>query len=121
MTRIFIVLLVALYSQAVLAETHVIKAFLADPVEVVDEQGKLQREIARKDTPKQPIAVLQLNKALDLVQVELAGQKIWLDVGDLRIEPPLNVMELPCQQMPQSLASDTHNKSTLGYGAGCSQ
>ncbi|CRM85653.1 hypothetical protein H097_00790 [Pseudomonas sp. FH4] len=121
MNRILIVLLAALYSQGVLAETHVIKEFLADPVEVVDEQGKLQREIARKDTPKQPVQVLQLNTDLELVLVELAGQKVWLDTRDLRIEPPLNVMSLPCQQMPQSLASDTHNKSTLGYGAGCSQ
>ncbi|AIG04271.1 Uncharacterised protein [Pseudomonas fluorescens] len=121
MNRTLIVLLAALYSQGVLAETHVIKAFLADPVEVVDEQGKLQREIAHKDTPKQPVPVLQLNKALELVQVELAGQKVWLDTRDLRIEPPLHVMSLPCQQMPQSLVSDSRNNSTLGYGAGCNQ
>ena len=121
MNRILIVLLAALYSQGVLAETHVIQEFLADPVEVVDEQGKLQREIARKDTPKQPVQVLKLNKELELVQVELAGQKVWLDTGDLRIEPPFHVTELPCQLMPQSLAKDCNNKSTLGYGAGCNQ
>ena len=121
MNRILIVLLAALYSQGVLSETHVIKEFLADPVEVVDEQGKLQREIARKDTPKQPVQVLKLNKELELVQVELAGQKVWLDTGDLRIEPPFHVTELPCQLMPQSLAKDSNNKSTLGYGAGCNQ
>ena len=40
---------------------------------------------------------------------------------DLRIEPPFHVTELPCQLMPQSLAKDSNNKSTLGYGAGCNQ
>ncbi|KAA0941255.1 hypothetical protein FQ186_27945 [Pseudomonas sp. ANT_H14] len=121
MNRTFIVLLVALFSQAVLAETHAIKAFLADPVAVLDEQGKQEREIAQKDTPKQPVPVLQYNKALDLVQVELAGQKVWLDTMDLRIDPPLNVVDLPCQMMPKSLAKDSHNNSTIGFGAGCNQ
>ena len=121
MNRILIVLLAALYSQGVLAETHVIKEFLVDPVEVVDEQGKLLREVARKDAPKQPLPVLQLNQALELIQVELAGQKVWLDTGDVRIEPPFHKTELPCQLMPQSLAKDTHNNSTLSYGAGCNQ
>ena len=121
MNRILIVLLAALYSQGVLAETHVIKEFLADPVEVVDEQGKLQREIARKDTPKQPVQVLKLNKELELVQVELAGQKVWLDTGDLRIEPPLNVVDLPCQGLTKSQTKDSRNNSTIGFGAGCNQ
>lgn len=48
MNKILIVLLAALYSQGVLAETHLIKEFLADPVEVVDEQGKVQREMAAR-------------------------------------------------------------------------
>ncbi|SDV07374.1 hypothetical protein [Pseudomonas mucidolens] len=121
MTKTLIVLLVVLFSQEVRADAHTIQAFLADPVAVLDEQGKLQREIAQKDAPKQPVPVLHYNQALDLVQVELAGQKVWLDPMDLRIEPPFHVTDLPCQQVPKSLASDSHNKSTLGYGAGCNQ
>ena len=87
MNRSLIVVLVALFTQGAWAETHSIKAFLADPVAVLDEQGKQQRELPKKDTPTQPVPVLQYNKALDLVQVELAGQKVWLDTMDLRIEP----------------------------------
>ncbi|MFO2466144.1 hypothetical protein OOJ96_22540 [Pseudomonas sp. 15FMM2] len=121
MNRTLIVLLGALFSQCVQAETHIIKQFLADPVVILDEQGKLQREIAQKDAPTQPVPVLQYNQALDLVQVELTGQKVWLDPMDLRIEPPFNITTLPCQQVPKSLASDSNNKSTLGYGAGCNQ
>jgi hypothetical protein len=121
MNRTLIVLLVALFSQGAWAETHSIKAFLADPVAVLDEQGKQQRELAQKDAPAQPVPVLQYNKTLELVQVELAGQKVWLDTMDVRIEPPLNVVELPCQEMPKSLVKDSRNNSTIGFGAGCNQ
>ncbi|MFC6339225.1 hypothetical protein GIR22_18835 [Pseudomonas sp. CCM 7891] len=121
MNRTLFVLLAALFSQPAWAETHSIKAFLADPVAVLDEQGKQQRDLPRKDAPTQPVPVLQYNQALDLVQVELAGQKVWLDTMDLRIEPPLNVVELPCDKLPKSQAKDSHNKSTIGFGAGCNQ
>jgi hypothetical protein len=121
MNRTLIVLLVALFSQGVWAESQSIKAFLADPVAVLDEQGKQQRELAQKDAPTQAVPVLQYNKALELVQVELAGQKVWLDTMDVRIEPPLNVVELPCQEMPKSLAKDNRNLSTISFGAGCNQ
>ncbi|AFJ58788.1 MAG: hypothetical protein A2W79_27235 [Pseudomonadales bacterium RIFCSPLOWO2_12_60_38] len=121
MNRSLIVLLAALFTQGAWAETHSIKAFLADPVTVLDEQGKQQRELAKKDAPTQPLPVLQYNQALDLVQVELAGQKVWLDTMDLRIEPPLNVVDLPCQGLTKSQAKDSRNNSTIGFGAGCNQ
>lgn len=121
MNRTFTVLLLALVSQGAWAETQSVKAFLADPVAVLDEQGKQQRELAQKDAPAQPLPVLRYNKALDLVEVELTGQKVWLDTMDVRIEPPLNVVELPCQEMPKSLAKDSRNLSTISFGAGCNQ
>jgi len=121
MNKTLIVLLAALFSQGVWAQTNNVTAFLADPVAVLDEQGKQQRELAQKDTPPPPLPVLQYNKTLELVQVELAGQKVWLDTMDVRIVPPLIVVELPCQSMPKSLAKDSHNNSTIGFGAGCNQ
>lgn len=121
MNRILIVLLASLFSQPLWAENHSIEEFLADPVAILDGQGKQERELPQKDAPTQPVPVLQYNKALELVQVELAGQKVWLDTMDVRIEPPLNVVDLPCQKMPKSLAKDSHNNSTIGFGAGCNQ
>ncbi|AZF29803.1 MULTISPECIES: hypothetical protein [unclassified Pseudomonas] len=121
MNRSLIVLLAAVFTQGAWAETHSIQAFLADPVTVLDEQGKPQRELAKKDAPTQPMPVLQYNQALDLVQVELAGQKVWLDTMDLRIEPPLNVVDLPCLGLTKSQARDARNNSTIGFGAGCNQ
>ena len=61
MNRSLIVVLVALFTQGAWAETHSIKAFLADPVAVLDEQGKQQRELPKKDAPTQPVPVLQYN------------------------------------------------------------
>lgn len=121
MNKTLIVLLAVLFSQVALADVHSIKAFLADPVAVLDEQGKQQRELARKDAPTQPLPVLQYNPALDLVQVELAGQKVWLDTMDLRIEPALNVVDLQCEELIKSKKKDSNNKSTIGFGAGCNQ
>jgi hypothetical protein len=121
MNKHLIVLLAALFTQGAWAETHNIMAFLADPVAVLDEQGKQQRELPKKDTPSQPVPVLQYNKTLDLVQVELAGQKVWLDTMDLRIVPPLNIVELPCQGLTKSQTKDSRNASTIGFGAGCNQ
>ena len=40
---------------------------------------------------------------------------------DLRIEPPLNVVDLPCQGLTKSQTKDSRNNSTIGFGAGCNQ
>jgi len=120
MTRTTVLLLAALFSQAALSATPTVDAFLADPVALLDEQGKLQRELPLKDTPKNPIPVLQYNETLELVQVELSGQKVWLDTMDLRLNPS-KIVKLPCQKMPNSLKADSQNNSTIGFGAGCNQ
>ena len=49
MNRSLIVVLVALFTQGAWAETHSIKAFLADPVAVLDEQGALVGELSEQD------------------------------------------------------------------------
>jgi hypothetical protein len=120
MTKTTVLLLAALFSQAALSATPTVDAFLADPVALLDEQGKLQRELPLKDTPKNPIPVLQYNETLELVQVELSGQKVWLDTMDLRLNPS-KIVKLPCQKMPNSLKADSQNNSTIGFGAGCNQ
>ncbi|BAU75767.1 hypothetical protein [Metapseudomonas furukawaii] len=120
MIRTSLLLLATLATQAALASPPVVEAFLADPVAVLDEQGKLQREVARQELPGQPLTVLQYNEDLELVQVELSGQKIWLDTVDLRLNPS-KIVKLPCQKLPTSQATDQHNNSTIGFGAGCSQ
>ncbi|MCH4878880.1 hypothetical protein EQV97_15995 [Pseudomonas sp. TMW22090] len=118
MTRSAVFLIAVLFSQAALSATPTVEAFLADPVALLDEQGKFEREMALKDAPKNPLPVLQYNEALELVQVELAGKKVWLDTMDLRLNPS-KIVKLPCQKMPSSLAADSQNNSTIGFGAGC--
>jgi hypothetical protein len=118
MNRTAILLLTALFSQAALSATPTVEAFLADPVALLDEQGKLERELPLKDVPTKPLPVLQYNEALELVQVELSGKKVWLDTMDLRLNPS-KLVKLPCQKMPSSQAADSQNNSTIGFGAGC--
>jgi hypothetical protein len=120
MTRIAVLLLTVFFSQAVLSATPTVEAFLADPVALLDDQGKLQRELPRKDAPTKPLPVLQYNEALDLVQVELSGQKVWLDTMDLRLNPS-KLVKLPCQTLQGSKAADSQNNSTIGFGAGCNR
>ncbi|MBF8740403.1 MULTISPECIES: hypothetical protein [Pseudomonas] len=119
MNKASLFLMSALFSQSLLA-SPIVDAFLADPVTVLDDQGRLQREVARNGLP-QTLPVLQYNKELDLVQVELAGQKVWLDTMDVRVSPPLNVVKLPCQKLSSSQADDHQNNSTIGFGSGCSK
>ncbi|MNP79819.1 hypothetical protein D3C76_1777470 [compost metagenome] len=88
---------------------------------MLDEQGKPLRDIARNSLPKQAIEVLQWNKELDLVQVDLGGEKVWLDTMSVRVNPPLNIVTMPCQKLSTSLSDDHQNNSTLGYGAGCAK
>lgn len=121
MTRVAAFLLTALFSQLALSAASNVEAFLSDPVEVLDDQGKFLRELPRKDAPTKPIPVLQYNEALDQVQVELAGQKVWLDSQYLRVNPPLNGVDLPCQKLPAGRSADSQNNSTMGYGAGCNK
>jgi hypothetical protein len=121
MTRFAALLLTVFFGQVALADTPLVEAFLEDPVELLDDQGKLQRELALKDAPTKPLPILQYNEALDLVQVELTGQKVWLDSQNLRVNMPLNVVNFPCQKLPVGKASDSQNNATMGYGAGCNR
>ena len=119
MTRTTFLLLAALCSPGVFAAT--VEAFEADPLTLLDAHGKSQGTLALKDAPKPPLPVLESNPNLELVQVELGGRKVWLDTMDLRIEPPLNVVDLPCQGLTKSQTKDSRNNSTIGFGAGCNQ
>ncbi|MCQ2995050.1 hypothetical protein ALP94_02846 [Pseudomonas savastanoi pv. glycinea] len=121
MTRVAAFLLTALFSQFALSAGSNVEGFLSDPLEVFDEQRNYLRDLPKKDAPTKPIPVLQYNEALDLVQVELAGQKVWLDNQDLRVNPPLNGVDLPCQKLQPGKSTDSQNNSTMGYGAGCNK
>jgi len=120
MTRAAILLLSVMFSQLAWSATPTVEAFLADPIALLDEQGKLEREMPLKDAPKTALAVLQYNEALELVQVEMAGRKVWLDTMDLRLNPS-KLVKLPCQKMPGSKTADSQNNSTIGFGAGCNK
>ncbi|MEN5033473.1 hypothetical protein [Pseudomonas sp. TWI929] len=120
MNKTFLFLLSALFSHSLLA-APMIEDFIDDPLPVLDEQGKQLRDVARNSLPKHAIEVLQWNKELDLVQVNLAGEKVWLDTLSVRVNPPLNVVTMPCQKLTSSQSDDHQNNSTLGYGAGCSK
>lgn len=120
MNKTCLFLLAALLSHTSQATTQTVETFLADPVAVLDEQGKLEREVALSEIPPNPLPVLQYNEELELVQVELAGKKVWLDTMDLRLNPS-KVVKLPCQKLPTSQAQDQQNNSTIGFGAGCNK
>lgn len=119
MRKTSLFLLSVLFSHSLLAAPMVV-AFLEDSVAVLDDQGEPQHDVARASLPKQPLPVLQYNKELDLVQVELSGQKVWLDTMQLRVNPPLNVVKMPCEKLSQSQAGDHTTNASLGYG-GCSK
>ncbi|MDH0289911.1 hypothetical protein N7414_12360 [Pseudomonas sp. GD04087] len=55
------------------------------------------------------------------MQVEVSGQKVWMDSMAVRVDPPLHVVELPCEKLTRSQAEDQQNNSTIGFGAGCSK
>lgn len=118
MNKTLALLFTLLFTQAA-AAAQTVEAFLADPIAVLDQQGKLQREILRKDAPKVPLQVLSYNEALDLVQVDLNGQKVWFDALDLRLNPT-KVVKMGCLDMKAGQPESKENNSTIGYG-GCKQ
>ncbi|MGH8389257.1 MAG: hypothetical protein ACRESJ_27875 [Pseudomonas sp.] len=92
--------------------------YLRDSVELLDNQGKVQRAVPSVSLPRQA-PVLSYDQELDLVQVEVSGQKVWLDSMTVRVEPPLHVVDLPCEKLIQNQAEDQQNNATIGFGAGC--
>ncbi|MDH0304051.1 MULTISPECIES: hypothetical protein [unclassified Pseudomonas] len=120
MSKTSLFLLSALFSHSLLA-APMVEAFLDDPVPVLDEQGRALGDRARSNLPKQAIPVLQYNKELDLVQVEVSGERVWLDTMTVRVNPPLNVVKLPCQKLSNTRPEDQQDNSTIGFGAGCSK
>lgn len=120
MIRTCLLLTGALLSQAALSQAITVERFVADPVAVLDAQGKLQGELATSTLPKPPLPVLQYNESLELVQVQLNGKMVWLDTQDVEMKPGKGV-KLPCAQLKSSQAADAQNNSTIGFGAGCNK
>jgi len=120
MNRSLIVVLVALFTQGAWAETHSIKAFLADPVAVLDEQGKQQRELPKKTRRPNPSPCCSTTRRWIWCRLSWRSEGLAGHHG-LRIEPPLNVVDLPCQGLTKSQTKDSRNNSTIGFGAGCNQ
>jgi hypothetical protein len=116
MTRSTCLLLAALFSPVSMATT--VDGFLADPVALLDVQGKALGQLALKDAPKQPLQVLDQNDKLELVQVELNGRKVWLDTMDLRLSDG-KIVTTPCADLSQSQKQDARNASTIGFGSTC--
>ncbi len=110
----------ALLSQSLFAANMVV-GYLEDTVELLDDQGKIQREVPVANLPQQALPVLQYDQETDQVQVEVSGQKVWMDSMAVRVDPPLHVVELPCEKLTRSQAEDQQNNSTIGFGAGCSK
>lgn len=119
MNKVIVMLLAAVFSQAAAAAAQTVEGFLADPVAIMDAQGKQVGELPLKDAPKPPLPVLQYNEGLDQVQVELAGKLVWLDTQDLRMNPT-KVVKLGCKDMKTGLPASKENNSTIGYG-GCKE
>lgn len=118
MSKTSLSLLCALFSQSLFAASQVV-GYLDDTVELLDDQGKVQRAVPSTSLPRQALPVLQYDKELDLVEVEVSGQKVWLDSMAVRVDPPLHVVDLPCEKLTRSQAEDQQNNSTIGFGAGC--
>ena len=114
MNKTLALLFTLLFTPAALA-AQTVEEFLADPVAVLDERGKLEREIPRKDAPKVPLTVLSYNEVLDLVQVDLGGKKVWFDPLDLRLNPT-KIVKLGCDEMKAGQLESKENNSTISYG-----
>ena len=99
------------------AELAVVQ-YVSDPVALLDETGRLLRKQPRTELPATPLAALQWNEDLELVQVEIDGQRVWLDGVDVRLNEGKTV-PMPCARLPRGKAESATNLSTIGYGAGC--
>ncbi|MBD1555111.1 hypothetical protein [Pseudomonas typographi] len=120
MTKPLAVLIIVLLTQGAFAAPAkpTVEAFIGDPIAILDAQGNVEGEMPLRDAPKGPLPILQYNEAIDLVQVELAGKKVWLDTLDLRMNPT-KIVTLSCQEMKPG-SPDKENNSTIGYG-GCKE
>ncbi|EXF45181.1 hypothetical protein BAY1663_02393 [Pseudomonas sp. BAY1663] len=99
------------------AELAVVQ-YVSDPVALLDETGRLLHKQPRAELPPPPLAALQWNEELELVQVEIGGQRVWLDGVDVRLNEGKTV-PMPCARLPRGKAESATNLSTIGYGAGC--
>src|SRR5690606_25904148 len=99
------------------AELAVVQ-YVSDPVALLDETGRLLRKQPRTELPATPLAALQWNEDLELVQVEIDGQRVWSDGGDVRLRGGKGVT-IACARLPRGKAESASHLCTSGYGAGC--
>ena len=117
MSRATLFLLCTWFSQNLLAASQVV-GYLDDSIELLDDKGKVQRVVPSAEL-SQTLPVLRYDKELDLIEIELNDQKIWLDSTAVRIEPPLYQVNLPCEKLSSNYPEDQKKNVTIGFGAGC--
>lgn len=93
-------------------------AIESDPLSMLDQYGKPLGNLSRDRLPALPLPVLATNE-LDLVEVQLQGQRVWLDRMDVRLNQGEEV-RMPCAKLASGTA-DRSSGATLGYGAGCNK
>ena len=97
-----------------------VEQYTNDPIALLDAEGRLLKKVARSELPATALAAQQWNDDLELVQVEVAGQLVWLDGVDVRLSQGKTV-PMPCAALPKARAESATNLSTIGYGAGCAK
>lgn len=97
-----------------------VEEYTSDPIALLDEQGRLLKKVSQAELPATPLLARQWNDDLELVQVEIAGQLVWLDGVDVRLSQGKTV-PMPCAALPRARAESATNLSTIGYGAGCAK
>ncbi len=87
--------------------------YMAKKLELFDDKQEFTRRIDRKDLPKVPVTILQLDAENDMVQIELGdGQQVWLDKYYLKLNITSEVKYkclLPAKEKEKSDA-------TIGFG-----
>lgn len=95
--------------------------FEVDPVMILDNTGKLVKEVSVAELPEPDIEVLAFNEELELVQINTkAGAPVWLDIYDLELNQG-KIVELDCTKLATAKDADHHETGTMGFGGRCSK
>ncbi len=119
--KLYILLLSVFFSAIACAESAVIvKGYAVDNIGIYDEEGSWVRDIATKKLPA-PTTATAYDPELGLVRITVAGEQLWLDTMDLKLNKKPRVAWSCADISSSSQSADSTAGGVMGFGDLCKQ
>ncbi len=119
--KFFILLTAGLFSAVIYAQKPlVIEGYGVDEVGVFDQQGNWVKDIASKKLPA-PLVPTAYNSDLEMVEVDVNGERFWLDTMDLQLNQRASTSKTCSSLHPSARSESSRSGVSMGVSKLCTE